>query len=295
MQAAINNDNNIILLGISKITLSLTSPYSLTQMTNPSLAYILLTVPTDLTPISSTCIPSYGSAVCSQPSTQVFNITNIGNLPTTLNIKFNSQTSYFINSSTFDIKMYYSSSLVLTNTQLVVKSFCENPCKQCTTVQTQCLSCLPSPYTSQLVYFSFNDTCLISCPDTYFLVNSSLSCSKCNASACLTCQNSDSFCLICSSGKSLYNNTCLSVCPTGYYSLSGQCLACVSPCATCSGTGSTCLSCVSNYFSDIGTNSSNCVKVCSNSNYLGVGGQCKQCTQNCKTCSVSLNNCTSCD
>ncbi len=46
---------------------------------------------------------------------------------------------------------------------------------------------------------------------------------------------------------------------------------------------------------DIGSNSSKCVKTCTNTNYLGVDGQCKQCTSNCKTCLGTLSNCTSCD
>lgn len=93
----------------------------------------------------------------------------------------------------------------------------------------------------------------------------------------------------------LFNNTCSLVCPTGYFALSSVCLPCTSPCATCSVQATSCLSCVNGYFIDNGSNSSNCVTICSNSNYLGINGQCKQCTNNCQTCSVSLSNCTSCD
>ena len=93
----------------------------------------------------------------------------------------------------------------------------------------------------------------------------------------------------------MFNKTCLSICPNGYYAYNNECLQCSSPCATCSGQALSCLTCVNGYFIDNGSNNTRCVTTCSNNNYLGQDGQCKQCTNNCKTCSITLSNCTSCD
>lgn len=112
---SINNDNNIILLGNSKITLTITSPYVMNKATDYSLFYLLIQIPTDLTPINKTCISSYASSICSQPSTQTLNITSLSDLSSSFTIKFTSNTSYFESSSSFDIKLFYSSSIVLSN------------------------------------------------------------------------------------------------------------------------------------------------------------------------------------
>ncbi len=165
----------------------------------------------------------------------------------------------------------------------------------CTTINKECLSCLPSPYSVQNIYFPFNSSCVNACPDTYYLILSSNSCGKCNQSACYTCSNNDSYCSSCINGKFLYNNTCVSICPTGFYGLNNECQKCSSPCLTCNGSAAYCLTCISNYFIDIGTSISSCVQTCTNVNYLGVDGICKQCTSNCKTCKGTLGNCTSCD
>ena len=93
--ATINNDNNIVLLGDSKITVSLVSPFVLNKATNASQLYIVLQVPTDFVPKSGTCVPSYGSSTCAQPTTQIFNITGINDFSSTLNIKFTATTSFF--------------------------------------------------------------------------------------------------------------------------------------------------------------------------------------------------------
>jgi hypothetical protein len=187
MIATVNNDNNIVLMGISQLTFTLTSPFTLNQATNTSMLYIAVGVPTDFTPINSTCILSYPSSVCNNPSIQIFNLTNIGGFSTTLTIKFNATTTYFTQSSNFDIKLYYGSFIVLSNTAIKVSSFCVNPCKQCTTTPTQCLSCLSSPQTQNTTYFSANSSCVSVCPSQYYLISTNNTCGTCNASACFNC------------------------------------------------------------------------------------------------------------
>jgi hypothetical protein len=181
--ASANNDNNIVLLSTSKVTVSLSSPFLFSQLSNSSLLSIVMQIPTDLTPISGTCVASFASSICSQAS-QTFTITQFGDFSSPITIKFNTLTSYFTSSSSFTINLYYNSSLVLTNTQLTIQPYCSTPCQSCTSIANQCLSCLPSPHTTQTVYFSFNSTCVNLCPDTYFLVNATMSCSKCNTTAC---------------------------------------------------------------------------------------------------------------
>jgi hypothetical protein len=152
-------------MGTTQLTISLSSPFSLTRATNTSMVYIVFGIPTDFTPIDSTCILSYPSAICNKASTQILNLTNIGQFSTTLTLKFNASTTYFTQSSNFDIKLYYGSALVLLNNALRVSSFCVNPCKQCTTTATQCISCLPSPQTQNTTYFSANSSCVRVCPN----------------------------------------------------------------------------------------------------------------------------------
>ena len=93
--ANINNDNKIVLLGGSQVTVSLNSPFRMDKATNTSQFYILMQVPTDLVPTSGTCVPSYGSSVCTQATAQQFNITGISDFSSTLNIKFTAATSFF--------------------------------------------------------------------------------------------------------------------------------------------------------------------------------------------------------
>ena len=235
LSASANNDNNIVLLSTSKVTVSLSSPFIFTQLSNSSLLSVVMQIPTDLTPISASCIASFASSRCSQ-SSQTFTITEFGDLSSPMTIKFSALTSYFPTSSAFTINLYYNSSLVLTNTQLFVQPYCSIPCQSCTSIASQCLSCLPSPHTSQNVYFAFNNTCVNSCPDTYFLVNATMSCSKCNATACENCYANQNQCTTCLSGKYLYQSTCLSVCPAQYYAYNRQCLQCASTCANCNNT-----------------------------------------------------------
>jgi proprotein convertase subtilisin/kexin type 5 len=122
-----------------------------------------------------------------------------------------------------------------------------------------------------------------------------MSCGKCNSANCYTCVNGPNECTACTAGKFLYSKTCVLICPNGYYGYNKECLKCQSPCATCNTTATTCITCITDYYLDVGTNSQACVQTCTNTNYIGNDGTCKQCTSNCKTCSKILSNCTSCD
>ncbi len=127
--ATINNDNNIVLLGDSKMTVTLTSPFRLDKAGDASQLYIVMQVPTDLVPKSGTCVPSFGSSTCTQASTQTFNITGISDFSSALNVRFTATTSFFQTSAAFDIKLFFGSFLVQSNSELRAARYCQTPCK----------------------------------------------------------------------------------------------------------------------------------------------------------------------
>lgn len=140
-----------------------------------------MSIPTDLTPINSSCSLSYSSAVCAM-SEQNLNITGLGDFSSNLVITFRANTNYFANTSNFVSQLYYNASLIATNSAMRLSSYCILPCKQCTSTPTQCLSCLPPPYTINNTIFSDNNTCVAVCPSTYFVTSGA--CAKCNQTAC---------------------------------------------------------------------------------------------------------------
>lgn len=221
-------------------------------------------------------------------SGQNLNISGFGDFSSSLTITIRANTNYFTNTSNFVSQLYYSSSLVATNSAMKLSSYCSNPCKQCTSTPTQCLSCLPSPYTINNTLFSDNSTCVAICPSTYYVTAGA--CAKCNQSACYECTGTVNNCTSCQSGKFLFESTCMASCPQQYYASNSTCLACGAPCVTCINS-TACLTCMTNYFLDI---DSRCVLTCSNISYIGLNGTCQKCTSNCLTCSLSLSNCTSC-
>ena len=94
-------------------------------------------------------------------------------------------------------------------------------------------------------------------------------------------------------------NSCVLVCPNGYYSnlLDHKCAVCDSACATCSGTGnSACLSCSSpSIFKPL---TSQCVPSCDPGQYpsSGTPSSCLSCNQSCLTCTgPSSTECASCN
>jgi len=89
----------------------------------------------------------------------------------------------------------------------------------------------------------------------------------------------------------------MAICPSGTYPDSTLvCIACDSPCKTCSGGSTLCTSCVSNSstpYLEFGTNT--CKTGCPNGQYLPNSTfLCALCNANCLTCSSSPTNCTSC-
>lgn len=158
-------------------------------------------MPSEFTPIPETCQLSNPSATCSMNS-QVLNITGFSDLASPIIITFKASTLYFTTSSAFSAQLYYGSALVGINSTATAISFCTSPCKQCTVTPTECLSCLPDPYTANNTYLSVNNTCVAICPITFYLSGSQ--CIQCNSSACYSCTTSANNCTSCQSGKFLY-------------------------------------------------------------------------------------------
>ncbi len=148
-------------------------------------------------------------------------------------------------SGSFNVTYTYGGSIISQlSTGIAISAYCTIPCAQCTSIKTNCLSCIPKP-NNQLNYLYLN-TCLTSCPDTYY-INSANVCTSC-ISPCSNCSTA-TICINCISNFWLApNQSCVAVCPSLYYNdSSGVCIICVSPCSICT-TATICVSCVSNFF-----------------------------------------------
>ncbi len=124
-----------------------------------------------------------------------------------------------------------------------------------------------------------------------------------------TCRPCDDKCLVCvgtttncTSCKSIYKlhtgNSCVDVCPAGTFETTqvgvnnNVCQACMSPCVTCSISGTNCTSC--NPATHHLYNSA-CVISCPVSTYLNtIDNTCDPCEFPCTTCISTPSNCTSC-
>lgn len=119
---------------------------------------------------------------------------------------------------------------------------------------------------------------------------------------CKTCTNVPSICMSCynistvNSNNLFYsaNNTCLSVCPSGYYSSTDLiCLPCSSTCLSCSILSSNCTSCnlTSSYPALNITNlTGSCLNSCPNTFYLNSNATPPQCA----LCDSTINKCYFC-
>lgn len=157
--------------------------------------------------------------------------------------------------------------------------------------QSSCLSC------SGL--FLYNNSCLSSCPLSYYSDLQAMECLPCNSSACLYCLNAPNACTKCSSGLILHLSTCISNCPKGSYPVANanlnvsECYLCPQQCLTCFNS-TYCDSCASGYILSTGA----CSKTCPSQHYLSNSTSnstytCLPCPGNCSTCSNS-SLCTSC-
>lgn len=116
-------------------------------------------------------------------------------------------------------------------------------------------------------------------------------------SPCRSCQDNNlSYCLTCYSWASLkyhLSDSCLALCPSGYYSQIYNnlysCIACSTGCTDCSSAG--CLACAPNYF----IYAAACFTSCPSGTLTITGNNsCSPCLSPCATCTPTLSSCTSC-
>lgn len=130
---------------------------------------------------------------------------------------------------------------------------CDTECQTCTgPSNNQCLLCATGFY---LQPAPDSNTCLDNCPAGYYPNDGTKTCQLCNTN-CLTCTGpSNVECIQCASGfyqqPPPNSNTCLNVCPSGYYRDNGTntCKLCNASCQTCTGPSNTqCLICATGYY-----------------------------------------------
>ena len=293
------SDDGIILLGQSTVQLAIQAPFVLNRTPDSSKVTLQVIAPSDhLTPLASTCAVSLAGTACSL-SGQTFTVSGLNSFSNSLTLTFSASTGYFaVVSSNFTATLSYDGVTVAFSSSGRLHTFCANPCKQCQTTASKCLSCLPTPYAPlNNTLFPSNQTCLQNCPITYYqaqdsAVNNLYICLACNSSACYSCVETANKCTGCSAPTFLHQSACLQECPSTYYGdpASNSCKTCKSPCLTCNSL-LLCSSCLTGYLLDI---DSICRLTCSLPNYIGVNNLCQKCTSNCATCSASLSNCTAC-
>lgn len=145
-------------------------------------------------------------------------------------------------------------------------------------VQGRCLPCMKvcaacfndSSCQSCLIGYLYQNQCIANCPLGYVGINST--CATCSG-GCLTCITNATTCLSCVAGLFLYMQTCVNVCPYGFFNFASNqsCIPCKSPCESCSDAFS-CNSCIYGFILYRGVGANQCVvgPYCPNSYYLNI-------------------------
>lgn len=124
-------NEKIVLLSTSEISLTLTSPFSLSRVPDNSKLKITVIVPDDLTVEDGTCKLSYPSSSCTK-SGQTLSITNFDNFPNDIILTFSAQTTFFQKTSSFTVRLQYNNINIATNSDASVERYCTVPCQKCT-------------------------------------------------------------------------------------------------------------------------------------------------------------------
>lgn len=161
---------------------------------------------------------------------------------------------------------------------------CQDPCQECVNSSSQCTTCKRG--------FLQNSSCLEQCPTGMYGSADLKICVLCDPS-CIVCQGNSLNCTQCQASFVLFQTSCLTTCPEGYYNRSGQCIVCQSPCMSCFNQ-TACKSCQpSLYMYGI-----TCNMVCPNGSYASTTNNyvCLSCPANCSLCSAISGTliCTNC-
>lgn len=144
---------------------------------------------------------------------------------------------YILNTFTSTCDRACQAGYFLVNTTCTI---CNSNCSECINTSKTCTSCASGFYLDTIYAI-----CVPSCLTGYFANDLSKTCGVCTA-PCATCKTTSVFCLSCTQSNYLFNNSCLTSCPSSYYianSVTLNCDACNSNCLTCMNTTTYCLTC----------------------------------------------------
>ncbi|KCV73467.1 hypothetical protein H696_01006 [Fonticula alba] len=168
---------------------------------------------------------------------------------------------------------------------------CRPNCRQCDpTDPAICLACMRG-------FFARPDgTCGDTCPLGTARDSPAGRCTPCTDPKCAQCASEDpGICLACkSSAFNLHDNNCLHTCPATFFHNKGVCMPCVAGCALCD-DGFSCYRCFPSYRLEVDDCYSPCGSRATWDFDLPPAEQgCRPCHENCDTCTLYTNNCTSC-
>ncbi|CAG9329240.1 unnamed protein product [Blepharisma stoltei] len=164
---------------------------------------------------------------------------------------------------------------------------CSYPCNNCIG-PTTCTSCKANSTTGvQLLIYDYY--CYDKCPSG--TVKSGITCVDCN-SKCSECQGNSNTCISCKSGYYLYNNNCISSCPSDTTIVVGDsCVDCSTNCLYCNVTYDSCTACPAGKV----LQGTKCQASC-NTGYTTTSTSSNKCIkcEGCYECYGTTTYCTSC-
>jgi hypothetical protein len=226
LSVSYTSNNQLTLLSASTLTLSITNSFSMSPA-DPSLLKIVITLPNQLTITNTTCSTTINGTQCTNGGSNQVIVTQLSTFTSTISVTFSAVAGYFSTTSAFNVVLTYNSILVATNSVFTVSSYCISPCQGCNTNASECTSCLSATYTTLVNYYSVNNSCLATCPATYFVAAGSSTCQTCNASACLNCITNANTCTSCTNPYFLSGSACVVTCPNTYYGTNNTCVSCI--------------------------------------------------------------------
>lgn len=160
MDVSINTNNEIVLLDISNLTVTVTFNQIFNQVTDISKVYLVGVLPIEIEVVGGCS----GGGTCSinAGSVNVSGFSSGGSGQVV--IKFQVNTGYFNSTSPFTWTLYFESTVMAVNSVVRLSAFCKSPCKKCTSASTECLSCLPISQTPNITYFPITLSCVELCP-----------------------------------------------------------------------------------------------------------------------------------
>ena len=179
---------------------------------------------------------------------------------------------------------------------------CQNNCATCSGTLSGCVSCSYNKET-EISYYLEDGQCVEDCKPGFY-EGAGYMCLPCE-SPCVECNLGPQLCTLCEAGHTHpwadpLTLQCYDECPDGTYADAEkrQCIACESPCYTCS-SATECLSC--DHTDDFNLKTiffaleNKCYEECPNHSVRSPDNQCLECTGDCATCENIQSQCTTCN